>query len=69
MNELVLPLLSSAKVKINLFQLLQQILTGTIGKTPLVKESEPTNALKTLALAVVFSSLSFSINVYFNYLN
>ena len=58
-NELVLPLSSSARVVMNLFKLPQRILTKTTRKRLLIKESEPTNAPETLAIAVVLSPLSF----------
>ena len=62
--ELVLPLSTNAKGG-NEFELLQRILTGTTctGKKTLIKESEPTNTLETLAIVVVFSPLSLSVGV------
>ena len=62
-NELVLPLSSSARVAMNSLDLVQRILTGTTGKKPLIKESEPTNALEILAMAVVFLPLFLSAGV------
>ena len=63
MKEFVLQLSNSARVVTDLFELLQRISTGIIGKGPLLKKSEPTNALHTLAIAEVFLPLSLLVGV------